>query len=258
MSGGEPPGGCLGFLFKIFGFGPSDGDDVGDGRGGGRSVPLPYRIRDPFLSPAELAFDRVLREAVGTRFMISYKVRLWDLLTVPRSGEPKTGSKDGGSRTFENKIRSKHVDFLLCEPDTVRPRLVVELDDASHRRKDRRERDRFVDEAFAAAGLPILHVPAAAAYSIGEVRSKIEGLVPPEASSVGTPPASEQPPSITDRKSATTSSTTPDSGGASVAPSCPKCHAAMVKRKAAKGKHAGKRFWACANYPKCREIIGID
>ncbi len=32
----------------------------------------------------------------------------------------------------------------------------------------------------------------------------------------------------------------------------------MVQRKAAKGKHAGKRFWACTNYPPCREIIGID
>ncbi|WP_146602196.1 topoisomerase DNA-binding C4 zinc finger domain-containing protein [Novipirellula aureliae] len=41
-------------------------------------------------------------------------------------------------------------------------------------------------------------------------------------------------------------------------PACPKCNPAKIQRKAAKGKHSDKRFWACNNYPQCREIIGID
>lgn len=39
---------------------------------------------------------------------------------------------------------------------------------------------------------------------------------------------------------------------------CPKCGAVMVKRKAAKGPNAGKEFYGCANYPKCRCIINLS
>ena len=38
------------------------------------------------------------------------------------------------------------------------------------------------------------------------------------------------------------------------APSCPKCGSSMVLRKAKKGQNAGKEFWGCSNFPKCRGI----
>lgn len=41
-------------------------------------------------------------------------------------------------------------------------------------------------------------------------------------------------------------------------PRCPRCGAAMVKRKAAKGPNAGKEFYGCTNYPKCRGIINLQ
>lgn len=40
-------------------------------------------------------------------------------------------------------------------------------------------------------------------------------------------------------------------------PLCPKCGASMVKRKATKGKNAGKEFWGCTNFPHCHGIIDI-
>lgn len=33
---------------------------------------------------------------------------------------------------------------------------------------------------------------------------------------------------------------------------CPQCKAPMVLRIARKGFHAGKKFWGCSNYPRCR------
>ena len=39
---------------------------------------------------------------------------------------------------------------------------------------------------------------------------------------------------------------------------CPKCGAPMVKRTATKGKSAGKEFYGCSNFPKCRGIVNID
>lgn len=36
------------------------------------------------------------------------------------------------------------------------------------------------------------------------------------------------------------------------APSCPVCDREMVLRMARKGKNAGKQFWGCSAFPKCR------
>lgn len=36
------------------------------------------------------------------------------------------------------------------------------------------------------------------------------------------------------------------------APRCPKCGSEMVKRIAKKGPKAGRPFWACTGYPKCK------
>lgn len=39
---------------------------------------------------------------------------------------------------------------------------------------------------------------------------------------------------------------------------CPKCGSIMIKRKATKGPNAGKEFYGCSNFPKCRCIINIQ
>lgn len=40
-------------------------------------------------------------------------------------------------------------------------------------------------------------------------------------------------------------------------PSCPKCGAPMVKRKATRGNNADKEFWGCSRFPHCHGIINI-
>lgn len=39
-----------------------------------------------------------------------------------------------------------------------------------------------------------------------------------------------------------------------LAPICPRCGGAMVKRVARQGANAGKGFWGCITYPKCRGV----
>lgn len=41
-------------------------------------------------------------------------------------------------------------------------------------------------------------------------------------------------------------------------PKCPKCNEPMVKRAAKKGDAAGKEFWGCSKFPKCRGVVSID
>ena len=40
-------------------------------------------------------------------------------------------------------------------------------------------------------------------------------------------------------------------------PSCPVCENSMILRTIKKGEDAGKKFWGCSQYPKCRGNISI-
>lgn len=100
--------------------------------------------------------------------LIFAKVRLADLLR-PRPGLPWPANR----RAF-NRILGKHVDFVLCDPDRVRVLIVIELDDRSHRWKHRAARDQFLEAALASAGIPLLRIPAAAAYAPLQLRARLE------------------------------------------------------------------------------------
>ena len=41
-------------------------------------------------------------------------------------------------------------------------------------------------------------------------------------------------------------------------PVCPVCGSGMVKREAKKGKNAGKAFYGCSKFPKCRGVLELD
>jgi hypothetical protein len=190
----------------------------------------PYRLRDDFLTPAEANFYRVLQTATDWA-IIAPKVSLGDLFYA------QTGDY-GQNRVFMNKIDRKHVDFLLCDPATLRPILGVELDDRSHQRKDRQQRDRFVDGVFGAAGLPIAHVPVRHGYQVAELKAFLQ-------SRAGMPEAE----STAKREMPT------ETAMAVAEPACPTCGAPMVLRTARKGPNAGGQFWGCSKYPQCRGIL---
>lgn len=118
---------------------------------------LPYRKKDWLFTRAERAFYDVLEQVAGETYHIYPKVRLVDLVWLPKNTRQRQGHL--------NRVLSKHVDFVLCDRQHIAPVLVIELDDASHDREDRRERDAFVDEALAAAGLDILHIRVQRTYS---------------------------------------------------------------------------------------------
>lgn len=79
------------------------------------------------------------------------KVRLLDLLE-PVSGNPKY-------KTYFYKVQAKHVDFVLCDQKLV-AKFIIELDDSSHDRSDRKKRDSFVDEVITSVGYKIIHTRA--------------------------------------------------------------------------------------------------
>lgn len=41
-------------------------------------------------------------------------------------------------------------------------------------------------------------------------------------------------------------------------PVCPKCGSAMVLRTAGRGRNAGRQFWGCSKFPRCRGTVDED
>jgi hypothetical protein len=126
---------------------------------------------DSLLTAAERSFYGVLLKAVDGETLVFAKVRLADLLWLPRDTRDR--------QAYHNRIIGKHLDFVLCSRDTLAPRLAIELDDSSHSRAARRERDSFVDAALSAAELPLLRVPVRRGYSPHDLGEMIRGLLTP-------------------------------------------------------------------------------
>ncbi len=135
----------------------------------------PFRKKDYLLTKAERSFYEVTRMAVGDEWIIFAKVRMLDLVSLPRG--------TANAQAHRNRVQSKHVDFILCDPRTLSPVLVIELDDRSHERADRQDRDAFVDAVLRAAGLPVLHVAASSGYVTADLLRYIRNAVASQSTS---------------------------------------------------------------------------
>ena len=103
--------------------------------------------------------------AVRKRFLISFKVRLADVITVAN-----LDSAHG------RKISQKHLDFVLTTP-TARIVAVVELNDASHQKIERQHRDEFVAEALHAARIPFVTFRIYGKYDEQKIRNRIQACI---------------------------------------------------------------------------------
>jgi hypothetical protein len=259
---GKP--GCLAPFLRLFGIGAAQEAEPVAG-------PLPYLRRDDFLTQAELSFYQVLAGVVGGEAVICPKVGLMEIFFVPGGRE---------IQGYFSRIAQKHVDFVLCDPATMQVLAGVELDDASHARADRQERDAFVEEVFATTGLPLLRLPARASYAPAELAGRVapvlkragaglpaaglnaasglkaaEAVKPVAAKAEATPAKNGcngrtrvmelAVPVVAQMETA--------AGSAATVPICPKCGIPMVERTAKRGDHAGEPFYGCVNYPRCRE-----
>jgi hypothetical protein len=98
------------------------------GRGAGSTPAHPYRLRDDFLSPAEASFYHVLAHVSADWAVVLAKVNLGDLLYAPRAA-------GRAQWLMWNRINRKHLDYVLCDRQTLRPLLAVELDEARTSRR---------------------------------------------------------------------------------------------------------------------------
>jgi hypothetical protein len=191
----------------------------------GQNERLPYRLKESFLSTPELALLRVLQNMAGRHYVICPKVALNDLFYIVRPNE---------NVHFFNKFFRKHVDFLLCEPNTLKPAIGIELVKPVVR-TETREADQFMQDLFLSAGLPLVHIRSSEHYSESDLEellqlaiTKVEDTAPLRAT--------------TKRDSV---------------PMCPVCGKMMVLRIHRNGSNAGKEYYGCMDSPKCNGVVEL-
>lgn len=127
---------------------------------------MPYRKRASLLTSSELSFYKALNKAVDGRWAIQWMVRIADLLQVA----PETPR----SQTWDNRIQGERVDFLLCDHETMEPKLAVELVDKPEDESERKDPDQFVPQAFADAGFPLVRIDEQSDYDETALRKVID------------------------------------------------------------------------------------
>jgi len=180
---------------------------------------LPYRLREHFLTTPEVILYRALKEMAGERYVIYAKVALNDIFFIVRPNE---------NVHYFNKLFRKHVDFLLCHPQSLRPQIGVELVRPVPN-SGTRSTDQFMEDLFLTAGLPLVQIPSNDHYEISEIVSLFQ-------SSLAKVKQME-------RRLADVSL---DS-----IPMCPMCGKMMVLRTHRNGAPTGELYYGCIDNPTC-------
>ncbi len=125
-----------------------------------------YKRIENIFTASERKFFAHLKKAVGKEFYIFAKVRVADVML------PQDTEKKGHWRGAFNRVACKHFDYVLCDM-ALNIVAAIELDDPSHERADRVERDRFIEWACKSAGVPLVRIKTAQSYDVKALRRAI-------------------------------------------------------------------------------------
>lgn len=109
-----------------------------------------YKLRNSIVTDREMKLYKQLQKELPAKYIICPKVGVKDFVQIT---EKKDYMKHFGH------ISQKHIDYLICEKENLKPVLGIELDDRSHQRENRKKRDEFVNTLYENIGLRILRIP---------------------------------------------------------------------------------------------------
>jgi len=112
-----------------------------------------YKKRARVMNTSERELYLILQKELGGKYIVLSKVRIEDFVDVS-----KNGLSWNDEQSLRGRIKSRHVDFLICDLSSTEPLYAIELDGASHLKDKTIERDRFVDRLYKKIGLPMTHI----------------------------------------------------------------------------------------------------
>ena len=115
----------------------------------------PYFARDRLMTRAEEKLYRLMLKSINSRLkcinksvVIFPKIRLADIIDTHRSLD----------KSYLYKIAYKHIDYTICDSESLDVITTVELDDDYHNMDSKIARDKFVDETLRYCGVQLFRV----------------------------------------------------------------------------------------------------
>lgn len=120
-----------------------------------------YLKKDYLLTQQELKFYKLLKMITDKNNLNLFtQVALYEVVR----------SKD--IKDF-NKIKSKTIDFVITDTN-CKIKICIELDDYTHIKENRQQRDKFIDELFKQLNIKIIRIPVQNYYNLQELENKIK------------------------------------------------------------------------------------
>jgi len=131
------------------------------------SNPFQVQRKPALLSPVERSFLGLLEKAVQNEYRIVNRVKLADVLDV------REQASDKSRRSIALKLNAKYLDYVLCEPDSMKVIAVLDLVNTHSKEGHKAVPDWFVSGALEAAGVPYLRIGIKAGYSVTELQAAL-------------------------------------------------------------------------------------
>ena len=113
------------------------------------------------LTQNELKFYRILRQITNKLgYSLFCQVSLYEIIKAIEY------------KDF-NKIRSKTIDFVITQ-ENCKILMCIELDDITHQRKNRIERDNFINKLFEDLEIKLIRIPVQNFYNMEQLEAKIK------------------------------------------------------------------------------------
>ncbi len=128
-----------------------------------------YQSKQWFMSKSEHDTFDALVQSIGNDYHIFPQVKLDKILDWKGNGK--------STMYAMRHINQKSVDYLLCDKKYINPRLAIELDDSTHERNDRQERDAEVQAIFKEAKFPLLRITRSDIASIESLKQKVTSAI---------------------------------------------------------------------------------
>lgn len=125
-----------------------------------------YTKKEYLLTQQELKFYKILKQITDKlELNLFCQVAMYEIINTKEY------------KDF-NRIKSKSIDFVITEKN-CKIKLCIELDDETHKRQDRIERDNFVNEVFKNANTKLLRIKTQNYYNLEELEKQIKESISP-------------------------------------------------------------------------------
>jgi hypothetical protein len=185
---------------------------------------IKYQKKETLFSPPEKLFFNALQTALKGEYQLLAKISLADLVEF----------ESNSAASALSSLATQKINFIVCDKSTLKLLCAIEVTD-SFLQKEAEANSTSTNSSTLAticknAQIPLVSVTRQMKYDAQQLRAQLLKMI--------------QKDDDVENKSH------PD-----IAHNCPKCSAAMVKRKSKTQGAEQKLFWVCPSFPECKGII---